>query len=62
LHGSRSGSTGVRPSSVWETLLLIERGKLALSTDGAVWVRTQLAATPVRLLAKPDGFAVLAAA
>jgi PIN domain nuclease of toxin-antitoxin system len=93
------------PISVWEALLLTERGKLALSTDGETWVRKQLAATPVRqapfdhevvivsrviklphqdpadrfiaatarvhdmtlvtgdgrLLAKPDGFAVLAA-
>ncbi len=94
------------PISVWETLLLSERGRLALSPDGATWVRRQLASTPVqqapfdhevvivsrvitvphqdpadrfiaatarvhemtlvtadeRLLAKPDGFAVLAAA
>ncbi len=93
------------PISVWETLLLVERGRLALSTDGATWVRKHLFGTPVRqapfdhevvivsrnlelphhdpadrfiaatarvhdmtlvtadarLLAKPDGFAVLAA-
>jgi len=36
------------PISVWETLMLIERGKLAVSTSGETWVRTQLAATPVR--------------
>ena len=94
------------PISVWETLLLIERGRVALSSDGDSWVRSQLTTTPVRqapfdhevvlvsriialphqdpadrfiaatarvhdmtlvtadarLLTKPDGFAVLAAA
>jgi PIN domain nuclease of toxin-antitoxin system len=94
------------PISVWETLLLIERGKVAVSMNAESWVRKQLATTPVRqapfdhevvlvsrvvrlphkdpadrfiaatarvhemtlvtadrrLLAKPDGFAVLAAA
>jgi len=36
------------PISIWETLLLVERGKLALSTNGEAWVRKQLAAAPVR--------------
>lgn len=36
------------PISVWETLLLAERGRLALSPNADAWVRLQLASTPIR--------------
>jgi PIN domain nuclease of toxin-antitoxin system len=36
------------PISVWETLLLGERGRLHLAPDPEAWVRTQLQSAPVR--------------
>lgn len=36
------------PISVWETLILAERGRLALAPDAEGWVRRQLASTPLR--------------
>jgi PIN domain nuclease of toxin-antitoxin system len=94
------------PISVWETLVLADRGRIALDPTAVEWLRRQLASSPVRqapfdhevaivsrtlrlphpdpadrfiaatarvhdltlvtadarLLAKPDGYAVLAAA
>lgn len=36
------------PISVWETLLLAERGRLELAGDPAAWVRRALESVPVR--------------
>ncbi len=36
------------PISVWETLLLADRGRLTLEPDPEVWVRLQLQRAPVR--------------
>jgi len=36
------------PISVWETLLLGERGRLRLEPDPETWVRSQLQRAPVR--------------
>jgi PIN domain nuclease of toxin-antitoxin system len=36
------------PISVWETLVLANRGRLILMPDPETWVRTQLGRTPVR--------------
>lgn len=36
------------PISVWETLLLAERGRIALDPNGGEWVRRQLSSTPIR--------------
>ena len=36
------------PISVWETLLLGERGRLRLEPDPEAWVRAQLQRVPVR--------------
>jgi PIN domain nuclease of toxin-antitoxin system len=35
------------PISVWETLVLAERGRLALAPEPETWVRTSLARSPV---------------
>lgn len=35
------------PISVWETLILVERGRLALQPDADTWIRTCLAQSPV---------------
>lgn len=36
------------PISVWETLILAERGRLALEPSAGEWVRRQLVSSPVR--------------
>lgn len=36
------------PISVWETLMLASRGRLALDPDPEAWVRAQLARLPLR--------------
>jgi PIN domain nuclease of toxin-antitoxin system len=35
------------PISIWETLMLAERGRLALTPDPERWLRAQLAAAPL---------------
>lgn len=42
------GETWLSPISVWETLMLAARGRLALEPDPEQWVRAQLARLPVR--------------
>jgi len=40
--------TWLSPISVWETLMLAARGRLALEPDPERWVRAQLARLPLR--------------
>jgi PIN domain nuclease of toxin-antitoxin system len=41
----------ISPISVWETLLLGERGRLKLEPDPESWVRAQLRRAPIRQIA-----------
>lgn len=36
------------PISVWETMLLIERGRIAVDEDAGTWVERMVRATPAR--------------
>lgn len=36
------------PVSVWEALLLIERGKIEIDTEASLWIRDALAAAPMK--------------
>ena len=46
LLGGPDAALHVSPISVWETLLLAERGRLALEPDPSRWVQNALSATP----------------
>ena len=35
------------PVSVWETMILIEKGRIAVDEEAAVWTRAALASSPV---------------
>jgi PIN domain nuclease of toxin-antitoxin system len=48
LLGASDTEKFLSPISVWETLILAERGRLALEPDPESWVRTQLRRGPVR--------------
>lgn len=43
-----SNELWLSPISVWETLLLIERGRVEVAGDPAAWVRGALATAPIR--------------
>jgi PIN domain nuclease of toxin-antitoxin system len=43
-----SNELWLSPISIWETLVLAERGRLVLEPDPVRWVRGQLAAVPLR--------------
>jgi PIN domain nuclease of toxin-antitoxin system len=43
-----STETWLSPITIWETLLLAEKGRVALEPDAERWVREQLARVPVR--------------
>jgi PIN domain nuclease of toxin-antitoxin system len=49
--GDGSNEKWLSPISVWEALLLGERGRLALTPDPETWVRAQLAHAPIRQIA-----------
>jgi PIN domain nuclease of toxin-antitoxin system len=49
--GDSSNEKWLSPISVWEALLLGERGRLALTPDPETWVRAQLANAPIRQIA-----------
>lgn len=44
----RANQLWLSPISVWETMLLIERGRLRVSGDAAVWIHNALATGPIR--------------
>lgn len=44
----RANQLWLSPISLWETMLLIERGRLRVSSDPAVWIRNALATGPIR--------------
>ena len=46
--GSDSNEIWLSPISVWETLILIERGRLEVDAEPGHWVRGALEAAPLR--------------
>jgi PIN domain nuclease of toxin-antitoxin system len=48
--GAASNDKWLSPISVWETLLLAERGRVKLTPDPETWVRAQLGRAPIRQL------------
>jgi PIN domain nuclease of toxin-antitoxin system len=44
----RTSEKWLSPISVWETLILAERGRVALEPSATEWVRRQLSASPIR--------------
>lgn len=46
--GDRDNVLWLSPISVWETIMLAEKGRLELRPDPAAWVRRQLARLPLR--------------
>ncbi|MDB4980490.1 MAG: twitching motility protein PilT [Myxococcales bacterium] len=49
--GAESNEKWLSPISIWETLLLAERGRMKLTPDPETWVRAQLGRAPVRQVA-----------
>ena len=45
--GSRENELQLSPVSVWEALLLAERGRVALRPDPHRWIRKAMSSTPV---------------
>jgi PIN domain nuclease of toxin-antitoxin system len=45
---SKDTEKWLSPISVWETLILADRGRLALKPDPEAWIRSQLQRAPVR--------------
>lgn len=45
---SRSNEKWLSPISVWETLMLADRGRLVLEPDPVAWVRRELERVPLR--------------
>jgi PIN domain nuclease of toxin-antitoxin system len=59
LLGSADCEKWLSPISVWETLMLAERGRLTLEPDPESWVRSQLRRAPVRQIGLDHEIAIL---
>lgn len=46
--GEAANEKWLSPISIWETLLLAERGRLVLEPDPPAWIRQQIAGLPFR--------------
>jgi PIN domain nuclease of toxin-antitoxin system len=49
--GAASNEKWLSPISVWEALLLAERGRMTLAPNPETWVRAQLGRSPIRQIA-----------